>query len=487
MDGSAPSSSPSPDHRPGGRAAAASAASAASATSAMGATATTDPTATTPTSATTGTTANGPLTTPASPSGARRRRGPREWVVDIALFAVAVLYGLAWAIALEEDPQVSDVALVREQTVCVLACAALWLRRRWPVGLALGLIPLSSYATLADGAQFVALFTLAVHRPAKVAAPVGVAVIVAQALYFGLYLLLRSDVRAPESDMLWIVGFTAITVLAVLGWGMMVRHRRQLVVSLRERAVRAEAEAQLRAEQAQMRAREQIAREMHDVLGHRLSLLSVHAGALEYRPDAPAEEVARAAAVIRGSAHQALQDLREVIGVLRAPVGELPQPTLADVRSLVAESVEAGTPVTLVEEVAGRAPDTVGRTAYRIVQEGLTNARRHAPGAPVRVSLRGAAGEGLEVEVRNAAAPAGGPDGMRAVGVPGGGPGRRADPEPGRGSGVSAPPAGGSGVPGGGQGLIGLAERVSLAGGRLSHGPDGEGGFELAAWLPWPA
>src|SRR5262249_56557879 len=87
----------------------------------------------------------------------------------------------------------------------------------------------------------------------------------------------------------------------------------------------------LRAEQAQQRAREQIAREMHDVLGHRLSLLSVHAGALEYHPDASAEEIARAAKVIRESAHQALQDLREVIGVLRAPVGQLPQPTLAAV------------------------------------------------------------------------------------------------------------------------------------------------------------
>ncbi|NYI97474.1 signal transduction histidine kinase [Streptomonospora nanhaiensis] len=420
-------------------------------------------------------------TAPGATARAHRRRGLREWVVDIGLFTVAVLYGLAWAIALEEDPEVSDVALIREQTACVLACAALWLRRRWPVGLALGLIPLSSYATLADGAQFVALFTVAVHRPAKVAAPVGTAVVVAQALYFGLYLLLAGNPDAPDDDMLWIVGFTAITVLAVLGWGMMVRHRRQLVVSLRERAVRAEAEAQLRAEQAQMRAREQIAREMHDVLGHRLSLLSVQAGALEYRPDAPPEEVARAAAVIRGSAHQALQDLREVIGVLRAPVGELPQPTLADVRSLVAESVEAGTPVTLEEAVAGRAPDTVGRTAYRIVQEGLTNARRHAPGAAVRVVLRGAAGDGLEVEVRNGAAPAHGP-GRPGSSAPS--PDPVAAPAPTAGGGVGA--GAGVGAPGGGQGLIGLAERVSLAGGRLTHGPDGEGGFRLAAWLPWP-
>ena len=182
---------------------------------------------------------------------------------------------------------------------------------------------------------------------------------------------------------------------AAVGWGLFIHFRRQLVLSLRDRATRAETEAQLRAEQAQQRARDEIAREMHDVLGHRLSLLSVHAGALEFRPDASAEEIARAAKVIRENAHQALQDLREVIGVLRAPVGELPQPTLADVRQLVAESGRAGMRVSLRDETGGAAvPDLVGRTAYRIVQEALTNARKHAPGAevlrpPGRVARRG--------------------------------------------------------------------------------------------------
>ncbi|TQM16405.1 sensor histidine kinase, partial [Pseudonocardia kunmingensis] len=203
-------------------------------------------------------------------------------------------------------------------------------------------------------------------------------------------------------------------------------------------------------EQAQMAARETVAREMHDVLGHRLSLLSVHAGALEFRPDAPAEDVARAARVIRESAHQALQDLREVIGVLRAPVGELPQPTAADVPELVAESRRAGMRVVLRHEVEGAVPQTVGRTAYRVVQEALTNARRHAHGADVRVAVAGAADAGLAVEVVN-------------------------DPPP-----LPCP----HGEPG--QGLTGLAERVALAGGRLEHGPTRAGGWRLAAWLPWP-
>lgn len=185
--------------------------------------------------------------------------------------------------------------------------------------------------------------------------------------------------------------------VATVGWGMFVRSKRQLMVSLRDRARRAETEARLRAEQAQRLAREAIAREMHDVLAHRLTLLSVHAGALEFRPDAPRDEIARAAGVIRESAHEALQDLREIIGVLRAGDSEdagRPQPTLAALDTLVAESRQAGMKVTLDQRVTSAAsvPASVGRTAYRIVQEALTNARKHAPGAEVTVAVAGGPG-----------------------------------------------------------------------------------------------
>ena len=91
--------------------------------------------------------------------------------------------------------------------------------------------------------------------------------------------------------------FVLLVTAATVAWGMFVRARRQLVASLRERADRAEAEQQLRVEQARQQERARIAREMHDVLAHRISLLSMHAGALEFRPDAPPEEVARAAGV----------------------------------------------------------------------------------------------------------------------------------------------------------------------------------------------
>jgi signal transduction histidine kinase len=249
-----------------------------------------------------------------------------------------------------------------------------------------------------------------------------------------------------------------VTLIALL-WGMVVRSRRQLVVSLRERAERAESEQQLRVTQARTMERTRIAREMHDVLAHRISLLSLHAGALEIHPDAAPAEVAGAAGVIRASAHQALQDLREVIGVLREPAGddapERPQPTLRELPALTEESRAAGVKVRLelrVDEPA-QVPAGTGRAAYRIVQEGLTNARKHAPGATVRVRVAGAPGTGLTIDIRNPAS-------------------------------VGARPA--ATIPGTGTGLVGLAERATLAGGRLTSGRGAGGEFTLTAWLPWP-
>ncbi|MFC3995626.1 sensor histidine kinase [Nocardiopsis sediminis] len=389
-----------------------------------------------------------------SAGGYPPRRGLRDWAVDICLFLLAVAYGVAWSLESLADPA-QPPAPAWSQVLTAGACTALWLRRRWPVGLAVALVPVSTFADLAAGAQLVALFTVAIHRPVRYAAGICAAIIVFRAGFLALFVMFRRP--PPDVPLTWVFAFTAITSLAVVGWGLFVRHRRQLALSQRERAARAETEARLRAEQAQHHAREEIAREMHDVLGHRLSLLSVHAGALEYRPDAPPEEIARAAAVIRESAHQALQDLREVIGVLRAPVGELPQPTLADLAELVAESRAGGMRVGLREHLPGPVPGGTGRTAYRIVQEGLTNARKHAPGTAVEVDVAGAPGDGLTVEVRNAAP---------------------ADPP--------RPPPGTGPPPLPGQGLIGLAERVSLAEGRLEHGHTAAGGYRLRAWLPWP-
>ncbi|MEU6348442.1 histidine kinase [Streptomyces sp. NPDC047072] len=381
-------------------------------------------------------------------SGRRPRRTARDWIVDFSCFLVAVVIGMIGADAVSQNPHVSQTAADLDQLIGVLACAAVWLRRRWPLGLAVASVPLGVVSDTAGGACVIALFTLAVHRPFRyVAWAAGVSIALVPLTY-----RLRPDADLPY---VVVVVLSVLLIGAIVGWGMLVRAKRQLMFSLRDRARRAETEARLRAEQAQRLAREAIAREMHDVLAHRLTLLSVHAGALEFRPDASQEEIARAAGVIRESAHEALQDLREIIGVLRA--GEQddtgrPQPTLAGLDTLVAESREAGMKVALDNRVADPAavPASVGRTAYRIAQEGLTNARKHAPGTEATVTVSGGPGEGLVLTVRNPA-----PEG-------------------------DVPP-----VPGSGQGLIGLTERATLAGGRLEHGPEADGGFQVRAWLPW--
>jgi signal transduction histidine kinase len=419
------------------------------------------------------------------------RRGLRDWVVDSLLFLVAVgCWVLVVGGRLESSTPVEPEWLFAVDAVAgALGCAGLWLRRRWPVGLALVLIAASTFSESVAGAMVVGLFTVAIHRPPRTTGLVFACSLVAPLVY----VVLRPEPGTPPV-LLFLLG--VVVQGAAVGWGLFIHFRRQLVLSLRDRAARAETEARLRAEQAQQRARDEIAREMHDVLGHRLSLLSVHAGALEFRPDAPAEEVARAAKVIRENAHQALQDLREVIGVLRAPVGELPQPTLADIAPLVDESGRAGMRVALRDETGGAVPELVGRTAYRVVQEALTNARKHAPGAEVLVHLAGSPGTGLTVEVRNAPAPWNAPA-TRNAPVPGPGPGPGPGPAPNSPGPVPGPPMGErSRSPGGsagshpqprsGQGLVGLAERVALVSGRLEHGPTAEGGWRLAAWLPWP-
>jgi signal transduction histidine kinase len=222
-----------------------------------------------------------------------------------------------------------------------------------------------------------------------------------------------------------------------------------LVRSRRERLREAVEHQRLRLQEARHAERERIAREMHDVLAHRLSLLAVHAGALEVRPSATEQE-RQAVGVVRQCAHEALEDLRQVIGAVRAagPVEDRPQPTLADVPALVAQCRRADAAVELDLVVAGAVPDGTGRHAYRIVQEGLTNARKHAPDAPVRVRVGDAPGGGLTIEVVNPAS------------------------------------ATGSSLPGTGTGLVGLTERARLAGGRLEHGRTADGGFRLWAWLP---
>lgn len=382
------------------------------------------------------------------------RRSVRDWIVDVACSLIAVLCGTVLVGVTLSQPEPPHALLVFADVVLGgLSCVALWWRRRWPVEVAVLLAVVGCFSEMVAAAAAIGLFTVAVHRRLPT-----VLVVAAVHLVTGcVFALLRPTEDLPFG---WVVAFGLLLTAAVAAWGMFVGARRQLVVSLRDRAVRAESEQLLRVEQARHTERTRIAREMHDVLAHRLSLLSMHAGALEFRPDAPPAEVAAAAGVVRASARQALEDLREVIGVLRESPDETgatrPQPGLADVPALVEESREAGLRVRAEYGVAdlGAAPSVTGRTAYRVVQEALTNVRKHAPGTVVTLALTGGPGTGLTVDVRNPA-PTGG---------------------------VHADP-----LPGAGTGLVGLLERVTLAGGGLAHGWTADGEFRLTATLPWPA
>jgi signal transduction histidine kinase len=248
-------------------------------------------------------------------------------------------------------------------------------------------------------------------------------------------------------------------VLAATAWGMYVRARRQLLWTLRERAERAEADQRLHEDRARMAERTRIAREMHDVLAHRISLLALHAGALEVRPDVPPAKVKETAELLRLTARQALEELRGVIGILRQdsavePAPAAPSPTLSDIGRLVEETRAAGARIDFQMRVdhADTAPSVLGRDAYRIVQEALTNIGKHANGTATRVRVTGSPTTGLHVSIRN----------RRPIHA-----------------------HAGPGLPGSGAGLLGLQERVALAGGTLLHGPDESGDFVVDAELQW--
>jgi signal transduction histidine kinase len=306
------------------------------------------------------------------------------------------------------------------------------------------------FSISATPAGFLGLCSLAVYRPARWALAL-VAVWIPSVLIFAMY--------SPTTDPVPVVLVTTPIALAATAWGMFLRTRRQLLLTLQERAERAEADQRLHEDRARMAERSRIAREMHDVLAHRISLLALHAGALEVRPDLPPAKIRETAELLRSTARQALEELRSVIGVLREEPGQeaappARPPTLSDIRRLVEETRGAGANIDFEMQVdrADAAPSALGRDAYRIVQEALTNIGKHAGGTATWVRVSGAPDGGLHVNVRNRQ-PIHAPDG----------------------------PA----LPGSGSGLLGLQERVALAGGTLVHGPDGSGDFVVDADLRW--
>jgi signal transduction histidine kinase len=378
-------------------------------------------------------------------------RTARDWVVDTVGFLVAVTFGVLILVQGVQDTvhRLTGSQLVIDAVGGVVCCLALWWRHRWPLGVALLCAVLGVFSASATIAGLLALSSLAVHRSVRQVLLVA-ALWIPQSIGYAIY--------SERTDAPTVLLLALALVLAATAWGMFVRARRQLLHTLRERALRAEADQLLHTENARMAERTRIAREMHDVLAHRISLIALHAGGLEVRPDLPTEKVRETAVLLRSTARQALEELRGVIGVLREEPGHdaavAPQPTLSDIPRLVEETRLAGAKIDFEMRVdrADTAPSALGRDAYRIVQEALTNMGKHARGTAGRVCVRGAAGSGLHVSVSN-------PLPVHA----------------------HARPA----LPGSGAGLLGLQERVTLAGGTLVHGPDGSGDFVVDAELRW--
>jgi signal transduction histidine kinase len=390
-----------------------------------------------------------PASGEASPGGPRTTR---DWSLDWAVFAIAVVSG-AVILSITVDDYAGRMTagwVAIDAALGGLCCMALWWRRRWPFAVGLLCVVLGALSTFGSVAGVLALSSLALYRhirPALLVAAMFVPSAVVCSIWLG-----RTNTWSV------LLPTTAMTAAAI-AWGLFIRARRQLLSTLRDRAERAEADQHVRAERARLAERTRIAREMHDVLGHRISLVALHAGALEVAHNLPPEQVRESAALLRVTAHQALEELRDVIGVLREEAGQerpstVPQPTLADIPRLVEETRRTGAKIDFEMDVdsPAAAPGPLGRDAYRIVQEALTNVSKHALGTQATVRVAGAPHCGLRVSVRN----------PTAVGT-------RDRP----------------GLPGSGSGLLGLRERVTLAHGVLVHGWDDAGDFVVRADLPW--
>lgn len=388
----------------------------------------------------------------------------RTWRYLLAVFGGLVAWALTSAEQLSSVPSAAEqdiigIWLVADLLLGAVSVALLPLRRKRPFLVACVTIACTAFSTASVGAATLAVVSMATWRRRNW-------VIVTAVAWFasGILSLFVFTARgvAPTDDNLYAQLANQLLSLVFFGLaivtGFYVRARRELVASLNERLLTAEREQALTTEAARDAERTRIAREMHDVLAHRISLVAMHAGALAYREDLTRDQTAETAATIQANAQLALAELRQVLGVLRAGQVadgvEAPQPTLAELPALMADVREAGSQVGLDvlglrERDLASIPVTLSRTTFRIVQEALTNARKHAPGQPVSLRLAGEPGAFLEVEVRNRV----------GVAVVGGGPA--------------------------GVGLTGMTERAELAGGALAYGGQPDGSFLVRARLPW--
>lgn len=343
--------------------------------------------------------------------------------------------------------------------------ATVALRRRAPrTALALALAVLLATAFLplrfpwSGIGVAVCAYSVAAHLPRRRAVTVlGAAAVVhaagglAVTAAGGDLTLLLTYWEVPGTDVADVVTAT-LASFGVLGLlGAFVQTQRAYTGELIARAQRLEVEREERARAAVVEERGRIARELHDVAAHDLSALVVQAGAADRLVDRDPDAARAVLRAIRAQGRDTLSELRRLVGIMRDgdTDGRAPRPTLQRLDDLVGAARAAGMSVVVTTGGCVEAlPPAVDLAAYRVVQEALSNARRHAPGAHVDVTVTG--GEGVRVMVRNTAAP------------------------------VRVGPAG----TGGGHGLLGMRERVEQAGGTLRVGSTPAGGWHVEAHLP---
>ncbi|MBC9715942.1 two-component sensor histidine kinase [Streptomyces sp. TRM66268-LWL] len=361
------------------------------------------------------------------------------WAVDTSLVVLAAID--AW-ISLQDEGTPSFT-----WACAALGCAALFLRRRFPLAVVLLTLPMAVLQDVAV-APMAALYTLATstrNRPLLA----GCALLNAAA---ATVLWPLSDTFTAEDRTWTLIQFvyTLATAFAPVLFGQLVQARHDVARQLVEVEEAREHERALYAQTVLARERAQLAREMHDVVSHQVSLIAVQAGALQVAAkDSQAREGARA---IRILSVNTLDELRHMVTLLRASGGKetelTPQPTLADLRQLIANS---GIETTLTGELPSGIGTTAQRTVYRTVQEALTNVRKHAPGARAQVSLWQDARH-FGVTVTN-----------------------------------TAPTRASIALPSDRHGLVGLRERAELLGGTLTAEPTPQGGYKIELRAPTQA
>jgi signal transduction histidine kinase len=395
------------------------------------------------------------VTEPPAPRSPRLRRGRLDLVFVADVLTAIICWGITWGVLVtqnthHQNPHNPGALFL----LSVVLCAPLVLRTAYP---------LTAWST----STLAMLWASVVVEPYSTT---GVLYLPAAVVVYVLCLYAVAVRCKP-----WVVlaaalvtvfgtatveGQPTITALAVaalpVAIGVIVRSRRGGREELEV------AERRHEGERALLQERQRIARELHDVVAHHMSVIAIQAEAGPYKTADPPPELVESFAEIRASALSGLSELRRVLGVLRSDQPDTtPQPGLEDLPGLL-DSARAGG-VTVTTDVTGAPrplPDGVNLSAYRIVQEGLSNAMRHAPGSTVQVKLfYGEAA--LVIEIRN-------------DGCPNGAPADRAGPEQEQRAELG----------GGGHGIIGMRERATMLGGHLQAGPTANDEFLVTAALP---